>query len=432
MLFYSTRNKQLRVNLADAVINGLAGDGGLYLPEEFLPFSLQEIKNLKGLSLEALAFLVAERLLRGSLPKDDLEAMVNATLGFSAPLIELDANQYICELFHGPTLAFKDFGARFLAQLMGYLVKQQGKEITVLVATSGDTGGAVAAGFYQTPGVKVVLLYPQGRVSPLQEQQLTSFGQNIHALEVQGSFDDCQALVKTAFQDNALCSKHNLTSANSINIARLIPQSFYYFSSYAQLPDAESISVAVPSGNFGNLTAGIFARKLGLPIKQLIAGTNANDTVPDFLERGKYQAQKSVQTISNAMDVGNPSNLERLRVLYDDDIEKIREQFSAVRISDAETIEIMRSTYHHKSYVLDPHTAVGVGASQKLRAACADCPHVILATAHPIKFSEVVKDALGINPETPDSIKDLFAKAQHKTLISTHFEELKQQIEMIA
>ena len=282
MQFYSARNKQLRVSLASAVINGLAADGGLYLPEEFYPFTPSEIKNLKGLSLDEIAFLVAERLLRGALQEDDLNKIVTSALGFPAPLVELEANQYLCELFHGPTLAFKDFGARFLAQLMGYLVKKEGKEITVLVATSGDTGGAVAAGFYQTPGVKVVLLYPQGRVSPLQEQQLTSFGENIHALEVQGSFDDCQALVKSAFQDTDLCSKLNLTSANSINIARLIPQTFYYFSSYAQLPEAESISVSVPSGNFGNLTAGIFARKLGLPIKQLIAGTNSNATVPQF------------------------------------------------------------------------------------------------------------------------------------------------------
>jgi threonine synthase len=366
MKFYSTRNKNFSTDLREAVITGLAPDGGLYLPEVFYPFTISELKSLQKQSFSEIAFKVAERLLRGSLKEDDLSSIVNKALTFEAKLHTIKDNQHILELFHGPTLAFKDFGARFLAQMLGFFAQKSGEEFTVLVATSGDTGGAVAAGFYNTPGVKVILLYPKGRVSPLQEKQLTTFGANITALEVNGSFDDCQALVKEAFRDQELCKKVKITSANSINIARLLPQSFYYFSAYAALGCPDSLSFAVPSGNFGNLTAGVIAKRLGLPINSLVAGTNENDTIPLYLESGKYLAKKSVHTISNAMDVGDPSNIERLNVLHDNSIANLQKSIKAFRFSDQETKTLMSELYQDYNYLAEPHTAIAYGALKKL------------------------------------------------------------------
>lgn len=426
MNFYSTRNRNLRASLRTAVIDGLAADGGLFLPESITPFSREELASFSELPFIDLSFMVARRLLDGSLPDQDLRGMVERAFPFEAKLVELQKNLYVDELFHGPTLAFKDFGARFLAQVLGHFACQNERDITVLVATSGDTGGAVAAGFYRTPGVRVALLYPRGRVSPLQEKQLTSFGENIHAFEVDGSFDDCQALVKQAFNDTDLKKQIEITSANSINIARLIPQTFYYFSAWTALGTPDAVSFAVPSGNFGNISAGVIARMLGLPIKHLIAGTNINDTVPRYLSTGRYEPGTSVLTISNAMDVGNPSNVERLNVLHEQSLDNLRKHISAVRFTDQETRELMIELKSRFGYLAEPHTAIAYGASKHIPAG--EEPQVLLATAHPIKFSEVVSETLGIAVPLPEELEALMQREKLATPLTPDYQEFRRQL----
>ena len=425
MRFFSTRDPELRVPLAKAVVDGLATDGGLYLPETITPFTKDELSQICSGSFQEISYHVAERLLKDSLNSATLRKLVDAAFPFEAKLVELEPGLAVHELFHGPTLAFKDFGARFLAQLLGHFAREEGREVTVLVATSGDTGSAVAAGFYRTPGVRVAILYPEGRVSPLQEKQLTTYADNIHAFKASGSFDDCQALVKKAFNDEILKNKISLTSANSINIARLVPQSFYYFSAYAALGQPERISFAVPSGNFGNLTAGVLAKRLGLPVDRLIAGTNANDTIPRYLESGAYEPMKSVQTISNAMDVGNPSNIERLDSLHERSIVGLRDTISACRFDDAQTRELMREIYETYGYLAEPHTAIAYGAAKQLGAPSLDNPAVFLATAHPIKFSEVIDDALHISVPVPSEIQDLLKRDSYAQPIAPEYEDFK-------
>ena len=324
MIYYSTNNKNQRVSLREAVIQGLAPDNGLYMPESIPVLSASFFESLSQLSFQEIGFRVAKSLIGEDIPTNELKRIVDHTIQFDAPLVEIERDVFSLELFHGPTLAFKDFGARFLSGLLGYFANQQDKEITILVATSGDTGSAVANGFLNVPGTKVIVLYPSGKVSDIQEKQFTTLGGNITALEIDGTFDDCQRLVKQAFMDEELKRKLFLTSANSINIARLIPQSFYYFHAYAQLKDKQSeIVFSVPSGNFGNLTAGLFAKRMGLPIHKFIAATNRNDIVPKYLQTKLFSPRPSVQTISNAMDVGNPSNFARILDLYQSDFDAL-------------------------------------------------------------------------------------------------------------
>ena len=318
MRLYSTKNRGHYTNLKEAVLRGLPPDNGLYMPERIPALPADVLENLHQLPFVEIAFAVARTLLQGAIPEPDLRKIIGEAVNFPAPLVQFDEEKYVLELFHGPSLAFKDFGARFMAQLMSYFNRGEEQELVILVATSGDTGGAVAAGFYQTPGTRVVILYPSGKVSALQEKQLTTLGHNITALEVDGTFDDCQAMVKKAFLDESLTSRFRLTSANSINISRLIPQSFYYFEAYKQLPEGSDVVFCVPSGNFGNLTAGLLAQRMGLPVRHFIAATNNNDVVPAYLQTGEYRPRPSRRTLSNAMDVGNPSNFARMKDLYHD------------------------------------------------------------------------------------------------------------------
>ncbi|MGB4400899.1 MAG: threonine synthase, partial [Daejeonella sp.] len=341
MQLYSTNNNSLRVSFKEAVFNSLPADKGLYMPESIPVLNSEFKENLHRYTLPEIAFQVAKNLLNGDIPDTDLKRIIEDAINFEAPVVQLEEQIHVLELFHGPSLAFKDFGARFMSRVMSYFLENGEKELNVLVATSGDTGGAVALGFLGVPNTKVTILYPKGKVSPIQELQLTTNGQNIHAIEIDGTFDDCQALVKQAFNDPELKEKIRLTSANSINISRLIPQTFYYFNAYAQLQRQSKTEIifSVPSGNFGNLGAGFLAWKMGLPVKQFIAATNINDTVPVFLESGLYKAKPSVQTYSNAMDVGDPSNWVRIMDLFKGERADLKGLLTAYAFNDEETVE---------------------------------------------------------------------------------------------
>lgn len=409
-MYYSTQNPQHRVSLEEAVLRGLPPDNGLYMPEQIRRFDLDMFEHLRGLSFQDLSFEVARQLLGEEIPADILRHMVREALSFDTPLVQLDNTAGVLELFHGPTMAFKDVGARFMAQLMAYFVQQHGGEtLRILVATSGDTGGAVANGFFQVPGIEVVVLYPSGRVSFLQEKQLTTLGHNVQAIEVKGSFDDCQALVKQAFLDEELQNKLRLSSANSINIARLIPQTFYYFRGWQQAPhDGRPVVFSVPSGNFGNLTAGLMAKRLGLPVSHFIAATNINDVVPAYLSDGIYSPRPSVQTLSTAMDVGAPSNFARMMELYQHDRARLLHELSGFAFDDANTAAAIREVYQRYGYTMDPHSAVGWLA---LEAWQAEHPvesfGIVLSTAHPAKFPDIVEQAIGHPVEIPHRLAAL-------------------------
>jgi threonine synthase len=366
MQLYSTNNPDKLVTLREAVFRGLPPDNGLYMPVDIPTLPPSFIRELSRLSFQDIAFEVAHTLIQDAIPVNHLHEIIQKALYFPAPLIELDEQRYFLELFHGPSLAFKDFGARFMAQLMQFFLSFEDKETTILVATSGDTGAAVAAGFYGVPNIKVVILYPSKKVSELQEKQLTTWGGNVTALEIKGTFDDCQRMVKEAFLDKSINMQINLSSANSINIARLIPQSFYYFEGYKQLPPSERETVfVVPSGNFGNLTAGLMAKKMGLPIHRFIAATNQNRVVPDYLNAGLFIPRPSIKTLSNAMDVGNPSNFDRILDIYCSTWNIIREEIKGFAISEQETRETIRQTFDQSEYITDPHGAVGLTALRK-------------------------------------------------------------------
>ncbi|MBK7872386.1 MAG: threonine synthase [Saprospiraceae bacterium] len=416
MQLYSTNNKSNIVSLKEAVFRGLPEDNGLYMPLEIPSLSEDFIQNLEDFSFQEIAFTVAKSFVKNAIPESDLQNIIEKSITFPAPLVSLDEQYHILELFHGPSLAFKDFGARFMAQLMSYFNKAENQELTILVATSGDTGGAVAAGFYNTPGIRVIILYPSGKVSFLQEKQLTTLGGNVTALEVDGSFDDCQALVKKAFLDTDLTNKLRLSSANSINIARLIPQSFYYFEGYKQIQD-KSIPVifSVPSGNFGNLTAGLFAKKMGLPIHHFIAATNVNDVVPAYLHTGEFHPRPSVRTLSNAMDVGNPSNFARMLDLYCSTWNNIKNDISGYHFTDKQTKTTMREVAQAFDYIMDPHGAVGYLALKAHLNRSSNMQGVILETAHPAKFKDDVEEILGKAIEIPKKLADL-ADLQKQTL----------------
>lgn len=415
MNYYSTNNKNSKVSLKEAVLKGLAPDNGLYMPESIPVLPNAFFDSLPEKSFQQLAYEVAHALLQQDVPADELRKMIEHTITFDAPLVEIEKSVLSLELFHGPTLAFKDFGARFMSQLLSWFAKEEKREIVILVATSGDTGSAVANGFLGVPGVKVVVLYPSGKVSDIQEKQFTTLGQNITALEVEGTFDDCQRLVKEAFLDEELNKKFFLTSANSINIARLIPQSFYYFYAWSRLKDRSNVVFSVPSGNFGNLTAGLIAKRMGLPIRQFIASTNRNDIVPEYLQSGIFNPKPSQATISNAMDVGNPSNFARMMDLYYNDLNQIKADVTGYRFSDEETKQAMREVYKTSNYILDPHGAVGYLGLKKYLAEHTEATGVFLETAHPAKFLEVVENTLGTNIKIPANLKG-FLKGTKKTI----------------
>ena len=394
MKFYSTNNKNLRVSFKDAVFNSLPKDKGLYMPETIPVLDPYFIKNIQQYTLQEIALEVAYALIGDDIPKNHLKEIIGEAINFQAPVKFLNAHTAVLELFHGPSYAFKDFGARFMSRVMGYFSSSDDQLLDVLVATSGDTGGAVALGFLGVEGTRVTILYPKGKVSKVQEEQLTSNGQNIRALEVNGTFDDCQALVKEAFNDAELNEKLRLTSANSINIARLIPQTFYYFWAYAQLKSQgiDRVVFTVPSGNFGNIAAGILASKMGLPVEHFVAGTNVNDTVPRFLQTGEYSPKSSVQTLANAMDVGNPSNWQRIEDMFDKKLEDIRSKISSFCYTDAHISQAIEKIYKEFNYVACPHTAIGYLASQAYRLEHpGEYASVFLSTAHPYKFPDGIQ-----------------------------------------
>lgn len=425
MHYFSTSNPERNYSLSDAVIKGLAPDNGLFMPVSIPVFSESEIEEFSQMSFREIGYAVIGALFSEDLSQDQIKELVDHTLVFDAPLVKVEQDIYSLELFHGPTLAFKDFGARFCSRLMSMLVQHSDRKIHVLVATSGDTGSAVANGFLDVEGVDVLILFPKGKVSPLQEKQFTTLGRNITALEVEGSFDDCQRMVKSAFLDAELNEKLLLTSANSINIARWIPQSLYYFYGYSRLPKSEKkVVFSVPSGNFGNLGAGVLAKKMGLPISYFIAATNVNDSVPQYLQGGSFLPRPSIQTVSNSMDVGNPSNFPRLQALFEGDEAQFREIVKGYSYTDAQTLEAIRGLYP-KGYTLDPHGAVGYLGLKEFMKSNPNCQGVFLETAHPGKFREVVEEALQKELELPERLSK-FAHGIKKSIpLSSNFEDFK-------
>ncbi|MBK9733878.1 MAG: threonine synthase [Saprospiraceae bacterium] len=423
MQLYSTNNRAAKVYLKEAVMQSLAPDKGLYMPISIPLLHKDFLKHLDSFSFQEIAFEVSKNLIGDYIPHHDMRDIVTSAINFPAPIVMLNEHIASLELWHGPSLAFKAFGARFMASLMSYFIKDENKTITILVATSGDTGGAVAAGFYKTPGVEVIILYPSGKVSELQEKQLTTLGKNIKAIEVMGTFDDCQALVKQAFLDNELNRKYRLSSANSINIARLIPQSFYFFEAYKQVMKYnKDVVFSVPSGNFGNLTAGLLAKKMGLPVKHFIASTNINKIVPHYLQTGIFDPKPSISTISNAMDVGNPSNFTRILNLYDDNLQAIRHDVSGFYLNDEDTKKSMISAYQKYNYVCDPHGAIAYKSLENLKSSELG---IFLETAHPAKFIDVVEQTLKIKIEVPASLSSLADKEKIAHKLSADFEDFK-------
>jgi threonine synthase len=403
MNYYSLHHKSPNTTFKKAVIQGLAKDRGIYFPEKITPLSKEFIENITDYSNHEIAYEVIKQFVGDEIPTAKLKEIIAETVCFDFPLVHVDDNIASLELFHGPTMAFKDVGAKFMAKCLEYFNRDNEKEITVLVATSGDTGGAVANGFLGAKGVNVVILYPSGKVSDVQEKQLTTLGQNITALEVDGVFDDCQEMVKTAFLDEEITK--TLTSANSINVARWLPQMFYFFFAYKELEKLnKELVFSVPSGNFGNICAGIMAQKLGLPIKHFIASTNINDTVPNYLVNGVYKPKPSKATISNAMDVGNPSNFIRIQQLFNNDLEALKKSFSSYSFTDDETRETMKKIYDTSGYVAEPHGAVGYLGLKKY-ALQENEFGVFLETAHPVKFLDVVESTLPVKVAIPEQIQ---------------------------
>jgi threonine synthase len=422
MNYYSLHHNSPKVSFKEAVIRGLAPDRGIYFPENITPLSDEFIKNIGDYSHEEIAFEAIQQFVGTDIPTDVLKEIIHETLSFDFPIVPIEDTIGTLELFHGPTMAFKDVGARFMARCLGYFNRNKDENVTVLVATSGDTGGAVANGFLGVKGVDVVILYPSGKVSDIQEKQLTTLGQNITALEVDGVFDDCQDMVKTAFLDDEIA--RTLTSANSINIARWLPQMFYFFFAYkAMYKQHKNLIFSVPSGNFGNICAGIMAQKLGLPIHHFIAATNVNDTVSNYLQNGEYVPQKSIATISNAMDVGNPSNFIRIQELYGNNFETIKQHFSSYSFTDEETKVAMKSVYDQHKYITDPHGAVGYLGLKKHNLE--DAYGIFLETAHPVKFLPVVESTLRLTLDIPPQIQEIIHKEKYAVQIS-NYEELKQ------
>jgi len=422
---YSTNNKASEASFKEAVMKGLADDGGLYMPTKILTVTEGFLNNAK--TLKEIAFEVSTILIGEDIDKETLKKIIDDAINFDAPLVDLNENIHALELFHGPTLAFKDFGARFLARLMSHFLGKIDKEVNVLVATSGDTGSAVASGFLNVPGIRVVILYPSGKVSKIQEQQLTTMGGNITALEVDGVFDDCQKLVKEAFVDPELNEKLVLTSANSINIGRLLPQIFYYFHAYSQLKDkSKPVVISVPSGNFGNLTAGLISKKMGLPVARFIAATNANNTFEKYLQTGEFKSQKSVETMSNAMDVGNPSNFARIMELYNHDLEKVRKDIWSKSFSDEETARAIKEVYEKYNYLMDPHGAVAYLGLTEYQKQHPETNGIFFITAHPAKFADKVEPIIGQKIEMPARLAEYLKREKQSVKMETDFAAFKK------
>jgi threonine synthase len=426
--YRSTSREASLTSLRGAVLRGLAPDGGLYMPVEIARHSPEELEEFRRLPFTEVCFRVAKPFATPDVPEEVLWQVVSEAINFPVNLISLSPGLHILELFHGPTLAFKDFGARFMARLMGYFVRGETRPLTVLVATSGDTGSAVAHGFLGVPGIRVVILYPSQRISEAQEKQFTTLGENITALEVAGTFDDCQRLVKQAFCDAELNKRAFLTSANSINIGRLLPQMFYHVAAYRQLPVASvPLIVSVPSGNFGNLTAGIFAKRIGLPVARFVASTNANDAVPQYLRSGKFHPRPATPTYSNAMDVGNPNNFPRLLDLCRNRLEYVQKEIWGHRATDEETLREMKAIHDRFGYIADPHTAVGILGWEAYKLEHAEpAQGLVLATAHPAKFADVVMKAIGIAPPLPDRLAAYLKRDKLSLPMSSIYDEFKQ------
>jgi threonine synthase len=428
MYYYSTNLQTPPTTFADAVLAGLARDKGLFMPERIPTLPESFFRQLPEMTFTQIANHVASPFVGEEIAKEDLSRIIEDALNFEIPLVQLGDNIHILELFHGPTAAFKDVGARFMSRVMAHFLKGVEKKVYVLVATSGDTGSAVAHGFYKVPGIDVVILYPSGKVSKVQEMQFCTLGENITALEVDGTFDDCQRLVKTAFADAMLRETLYLTSANSINIARLLPQSFYYFYAWAQLrrQSDEPVVFSVPSGNYGNLTAGLFAWLMGLPVHRFIAASNANDTVPLYLNGNPYLPKPSVATVSNAMDVGDPSNFARMLTLYDESLTKMQSTISGYSLTDAETLQAMQEVYKQHQYIIDPHGAVAYKAFQRYQQWDKNrVQGILLGTAHPAKFGEVVTESLQIEPPMPSQLSNCLNSEKKSIPMQASFEALQ-------
>lgn len=428
MKYFSTNNKELRYSFKEAVVKGLAPDKGLFFPVNIPKLSDQFFNELPNKSPAEIGFEVAKHFVREDINEKELKNICEEVFNFPIPLVKVEEGVYGLELFHGPTCAFKDVGARFMSRCLSAFAKESKRELTILVATSGDTGSAVANGFLGVEGVNVIILYPKGKVSHIQEQQLTTMGQNITALEVEGTFDDCQALVKEAFADDELNDKYKLTSANSINIARLLPQSFYYFYAWAQLQEKnKEVIVSVPSGNYGNLTGGLLAKQMGLPIHKFVAAANRNKIVPDYLDSGKYQPKTSVQTISNAMDVGAPSNFSRMMEIYKENYSDVIKDINGAWYSDDETKAVMKEVYTRESYILDPHGAVGyLGLNKHLSRE--KQVGIFLETAHPAKFKDIVEKVIEKEVEIPNYLQECLKKEKNSVVIGKEYQAFKNYL----
>ena len=427
MKYYSTNKQSPFVDFKEATIKGQAPDKGLYFPETIPSVSQEWLDNIDGISNEEIAYRVIRPYTGNTIPEEKLYEIVKETVNFPIPLVQVDNAIYSLELFHGPTLAFKDVGARFMSRCLGYFVKDKSTKVTVLVATSGDTGGAVANGFYDVDGVEVVILYPSGKVSPVQEKQLTTLGKNIQALEVQGTFDDCQAMVKTAFADTDVTDKLFLTSANSINVARWLPQQVYYFFAWKQWNDKDKPPViSVPSGNFGNICAGILAMQSGLPVKHFIAASNINDIVSDYLQTQLLKPKAALPTLSNAMDVGNPSNFVRILEIFNNQFPELKKRLSSFTITDQETRETIRRVYTDYNYLLDPHGAVGYLSLKRYLADHLSDQGIFLETAHPVKFPDAVEKETGHSITLPESVRSIMDAEKKSTVIKPSYNSLKE------
>ena len=427
MIFYSTKNASLKASLEEAIFRSLPSDNGLYMPESIPKVSQEFLDTIENKSFKEIAIEITNTLLGDDISRIDIEKLIENAYDFDAPVLKIKPDDYVLELFHGPSMAFKDFGARFMAALMSYFLVKSQREIQILVATSGDTGGAVAQGFHKVPGISVTILYPSGKVSDIQEKQLTTLGYNVTALEIDGTFDDCQKLVKEAFLDSELTARFNLASANSINIARLIPQSFYFFAAYAQLKKlGKPLVFSVPSGNFGNLSAGLLAYRMGLPVERFIASTNLNNSVPRYLEEGKFEPHASIETISNAMDVGNPSNFVRMIRFFGDDWNLVKEKISGYFFNDQETEASMREVFKNNNYVLCPHTAIAYrGLEEYRKNSDVNFTGVFLSTAHPAKFIDLVEETLEKQIEIPERLKLLLSIEKKSIKMKPSYLEFK-------
>lgn len=428
MIYYNLKDHQEKIDFKNAAIKGQGKDKGLFFPENIPQFDQDFIQNIDQYTHEEIAYRCMKDFVGEEIPAEILWEIVSETVNFEIPLVKINDRISVLELFHGPTLAFKDIGARFMSRCLSYFLKDQQKKVTVLVATSGDTGGAVAHGFYQVPGISVVILYPKNRVSPVQEKQLTALGANISALEVNGSFDDCQDLVKLAFADEKINENLLLTSANSINVARWLPQQIYYLLAYKQwlAQQDEKPVICVPSGNFGNICAGLLTHFRGLPVDHFIAACNDNHVVPEYLKTQNFQPQKAVPTLSNAMDVGNPSNFVRILELFGHQFDALQNTVSAYSINDRDTLNTITEVYQKNHYLLDPHSAVAFASLEQYLKENPGKKGFILGTAHPVKFPDAVEKAINTSIEIPESLNDLMKNEKKTVEINSDFEELKR------